>query len=391
MNILICNAGSTSLKFKLWAMPELAVLAEGRVERVGSDSAIYTYRRGGFEERAEGLSIPDYTAGVRLFLDDLTDAAHGAISALDEIAAVGFKTVLSKDFYGVHALTEDVKAGMRAYMAVAPAHNGPYLEAIAVFEALLPDVPRIGVFETAFHTTIPLERRIYPVPYEWYEKYGVMRMGYHGASHGYIAERLKAHRRVISCHLGGSGSLCAILDGKSVDNSFGFSLQAGILHAQRTGDMDVYIIPYLLEQGLSMDEILFGLCKNGGLKGISGTSGDLRDVQAAADAGSERARLALDVYVTQLLRYIGAYYMELGGADAIAFTGGIGENSWRLREMLLDRLAHIGVKYDRALNRSVKGEQLISTPDSAVAVYVIPANEELIVVRSVWTWLSERV
>ncbi len=391
MNILICNAGSTSLKFKLWAMPELAVLAEGRVERVGSDSAIYTYRRGGFEERAEGLSIPDYTAGVRLFLNSLTDAAHGAISALDEIAAVGFKTVLSKDFYGVHALTEDVKAGMRAYMAVAPAHNGPYLEVIAVFEALLPDVPRIGVFETAFHTTIPLERRIYPVPYEWYEKYGVMRMGYHGASHGYIAERLKAHRRVISCHLGGSGSLCAILDGKSVDNSFGFSLQAGILHAQRTGDMDVYIIPYLLEQGLSMDEILFGLCKNGGLKGISGTSGDLRDVQAAADAGSERARLALDVYVTQLLRYIGAYYMELGGADAIAFTGGIGENSWRLREMLLDRLAHIGVKYDRALNRSVKGEQLISTPDSAVAVYVIPANEELIVVRSVWTWLSERV
>ena len=391
MNILICNAGSTSLKFKLWAMPELAILAEGRVERVGSDSAIYTYRRGGFEERAEGLSIPDYTAGVRLFLNSLTDAAHGAISALDVIAAVGFKTVLSKDFYGVHALTEDVKAGMRAYMAVAPAHNGPYLEAIAVFEALLPDVPRIGVFETAFHTTIPLERRIYPVPYEWYEKYGVMRMGYHGASHGYIAERLKAHRRVISCHLGGSGSLCAILDGKSVDNSFGFSLQAGILHAQRTGDMDVYIIPYLLEQGLSMDEILFGLCKNGGLKGISGTSGDLRDVQAAADAGSERARLALDVYVTQLLRYIGAYYMELGGADAIAFTGGIGENSWRLREMLLDRLAHIGVKYDRALNRSVKGEQLISTPDSAVAVYVIPANEELIVVRSVWTWLSERV
>ena len=388
MNILICNAGSTSLKFKLWAMPELTALAEGRVERVGSNSAIYTYRRSDFETRAEGLSIPDYTAGVRLFLDDLTDALHGAISVLDEIAAVGFKTVLSKDFYGVHELTEEVKAGMRAYIAVAPAHNGPYLEAITVFEALLPDVPRIGVFETAFHTTIPLERRVYPVPYEWYEKYGVMRMGYHGASHGYIAEKLKAHRRVISCHLGGSGSLCAILDGKSMDNSFGFSLQAGILHAQRTGDMDVYIIPYLLEQGLSMDEILYGLCKNGGLKGISGTSGDLRDVQTAADAGSARAKLAMDVYVTQLLRYIGAYYMELGGVDAIVFTGGIGENSWRLREMVLDKLAHIGVKYDRALNRRVSGEQLISTPDSAVAVHVIPANEELMVVRSVWSWLN---
>ena len=388
MNILICNAGSTSLKFKLWSMPELSALAEGRVERVGSDSAIYAYRRGDFETRAEGLTVPDYTAGVRLFLNSLTDTSHGAISSLSEIAAVGFKTVLSKDFYGVHELTEDVKAGMRAYMAVAPAHNGPYLEAIAVFEALLPDAPRIGVFETAFHTTIPLERRIYPVPYEWYEKYGVMRMGYHGASHGYIAERLKAYRRVISCHLGGSGSLCAILDGKSMDNSFGFSLQAGILNAQRTGDMDVYIIPYLLEQGLSMDEILDGLCKNGGLKGISGTSGDLRDVQTAADAGSARAKLAMEVYVTQLLRYIGAYFMELSGVDAIAFTGGIGENSWRLREMVLDRLAHIGVKYDRALNRRVSGEQLISTPDSAVAVHVIPANEELMVVRAVWTWLN---
>ena len=173
-----------------------------------------------------------------------------------------------------------------------------------------------------------------------------------------------------------------------MDNSFGFSLQAGILHAQRTGDMDVYIIPYLLEQGLSMDEILDGLCKNGGLKGISGTSGDLRDVQTAADAGSARAKLAMEVYVTQLLRYIGAYFMELSGVDAIAFTGGIGENSWRLREMVLDRLAHIGVKYDRALNRRVSGEQLISTPDSAVAVHVIPANEELMVVRAVWTWLN---
>lgn len=388
MNILICNAGSTSLKFKLWDMPTFCVLAEGRVERVGSDSAIYTYRCGDFTLHEDNLSIPDYTSGIRLFLSSLTESKHGALSSLDTLAAVGFKTVLSKDFYGVHELTEDVLGGMRAYLSVAPAHNGPYLEAIHVFETLLPNVPRIGVFETAFHTTIPLERRIYPVPYEWYERYGIMRMGYHGASHGYIAEKLSQYRRVISCHLGGSGSLCAILDGKSMDNSFGFSLQAGIPHAQRTGDMDVYIIPYLLDQGLSMDEILQGLCKNGGLKGISGTSGDLRDIEAAIESGSSRAQLALDVYATSLLRHIGAYYMELGGVDAIAFTGGIGENSWHLREMVLDKLSHIGVRFDRALNRQTSGEAVISTPDSTVAVHVIPANEELMVVRSVWTHLQ---
>ena len=389
MRILICNAGSTSLKFKLWEMPALAVLAEGRVERVGGDDALYSCRIGPHETKRSGLSVPDYAAGVRLFLNSLTDPQTGAVDALDEIAAVGFKTVLSKGFYGVHFLTPEVLAGMEAMMSVAPAHNGPYLEAIRVFESLMPDAPRIGVFETAFHTTIPLERRVYPVPYAWYEQYGVMRMGYHGASHGYIAQRLAGKRRVISCHLGGSGSLCAILNGKSVDNSFGLSLQAGVPHAQRAGDIDPYIIPFMLSQGLTMDEVLRGLGKDGGLKGLSGTSGDLRDVEAALEAGSPRAKLALDVYVTGILRYIGAYYMELGGLDALAFTGGIGENSWRVRKLVLDRLAHIGVKYDEALNRGCRSEAVISTVDSSVSVHVIPANEELMVVRSAFELLAK--
>jgi len=388
MKILICNAGSTSLKFKLWDMPSLSVLAEGRVERVGGGDAIFSSRIGAHAERRDGLNIPDYTSGVRLFLDSLTGPA-GALSSSGEIAAVGFKTVLSKGFYGVHYLTEDVLAGMEAMMSVAPAHNGPYLEVIRVFERLMPDAARIGVFETAFHATIPLERRVYPVPWAWYEQYGVMRMGYHGASHSYVAEKLAGRKRVISCHLGGSGSLCAILDGKSVDNSFGLSLQAGIPHAQRAGDIDPYIIPYLLDKGLSMNDILLGLGKNGGLKGLSGTSGDLRDVEAAIEGGSERARLALDVYAAGIIRYIGAYYMELGGLDALAFTGGIGENSWRVREMVLDRLAHIGLRYDGALNRACRGEAVISTDDSAVSVHVIPANEELMVARAAFSLLRE--
>lgn len=384
VKILICNAGSTSLKFKLWDMPEFTVLAEGRVERVGSDNAIFSYKSDKGSTGKDGISVPDYTAGIQLFLDALSSSELRAVDKLDEIAAVGYKTVLSKDHYGVHELSDDVLDGMRAYFTVAPAHNGPYLEAISVFKKLLPDVKQVGVFETAFHRTIPEERCVFPIPYEWTQKYGIRRMGYHGASHGYIAERLKDYRRVVSCHLGGSASICAILDGKSMDNSFGFSLQMGIPHASRTGDVDVYIVPYLLGQGLSLDEIYEGLGKNGGLKGISGTSGDMRDIEEAIQNGSERAELALKVLATHILRYIGAYSMEIGGLDALAFTGGIGENSIRLRSMILDGMAHLGVKVDEAANGAGSGERRITTDDSDVAVYVIPANEEYMVVRETY-------
>lgn len=390
MKILICNAGSTSLKFKLWQMPELAVLAEGRCERVGAANAIFTYACGAHAERREPVAIADYAAGISLFLARLTDGECGALADLSELDAVGFKTVLSRGYPGVHVLTEAVLDGMRAYMSVAPAHNGPYLQAIEVFTRLLPDVPRVGVFETAFHRTIPLYRRIFAVPYEWTEKYGIMRMGYHGASHGYIAEKMTArgHRRVISCHLGGSGSICAILDGRSIDNSFGLSLQMGIPNASRTGDTDVYLVPYLLGEGLTLEEIYAGFGRDGGLRGISGTSGDMRDIEAALAAGSERARLALDYYANAIMNYIGAYYMQLGGLDALAFTGGIGENSARLRGVIMERLAHIGVVPDAAANRDGAGERRISAPESAVEVHVVPAGEELMVVRETYRALQ---
>ena len=390
MKILICNAGSTSLKFKLWDMPALHVLAEGKVERVGSTDAIFHYLNAGFAIRQSNLAIPDYTAGIKRFLDALSATQGGAVASLAEIDAVGFKTVLAKGFYGVHELTEEVKNGMRAYFIVAPAHNGPYLEAIAVFEKLLPDVPRVGVFETAFHRTIPMARRIFPVPYEWYEKYGVMRMGYHGASHGYIAQKLSDKRRVISCHLGGSASICAILDGKSMDNSFGFSLQMGIPHASRTGNVDPYLVPFLLEQGLTLQEIYDGLGKSGGLKGISGTSGDIRDIDDAIRSGSQRAQLALDVLVTHIIRYVGAYAMELGGVDAIAFTGGIGENYAPLRRAVLEAMGFMGMVIDDEANECGAGERLISAPESAIEAHVIPANEELMVVRSTYALIQSK-
>ena len=391
MKILICNAGSTSLKFKLYDMPAEEVLASGGVERVGStDDAIYKYDNAsrGVSLREEKQSVPDYETGIRRFLSDLTDAERGAIGSVADIDRVGFKTVLSRGYYGVHELTEPVLQGMRDMYAAAPAHNGPYLAAIEALRAVLPEAMFVGAFETDFHRTIPLDRCVYGVPYEWMEKYGVRRMGYHGASHSYVASLLNEWEgkkyRAISCHLGGSGSICAIENGESRDSSFGFTLQTGLIHNNRVGAMDADIIHYLRAQGLSDEEIEYGMTKNGGLKGISGVSGDLRYVLEAAEAGNERAKLAVDVYVTGIIRYIGAFAAELGGLDCLAFTGGIGENSAVIRKMVCERLEYMGVRLSTRRNTKEKGDRSISKKRSKVRVYVIAANEELGVARKTY-------
>lgn len=391
MKILICNAGSTSLKFKLYDMPAEEVLASGGVERIGStDDAIYKYDNAsrGVSLREEKRSVPDYETGIRRFLSDLTDGERGAIVSIADIERVGFKTVLSRGYYGVHELTEPVLQGMREMYAAAPAHNGPYLAAIETLRGVLPEAMFVGAFETDFHRTIPLERCVYGVPYEWMEKYGVRRMGYHGASHSYVASLLNEWEgkkyRAVSCHLGGSGSICAIENGESRDSSFGLTLQTGLIHNNRVGAMDADIVYYLRAQGLSDEEIERGMTKDGGLKGISGVSGDLRYVLEGAEAGNERAKLAVDVYVTGIVRYIGAFAAELGGLDCLAFTGGIGENSAVIRKMVCERLEHMGVRLSTRRNTKEKGDRRISKKRSKVRVYVIAANEELGVARKTY-------
>ena len=393
MKVLVCNVGSTSLKFKLFDMPGDVVLAEGKVERVGRTDAIFHYinRGTGYAVQLEDQSILSYAEGIRRYLDCLTDPDNGVISCVSDIERVGFKTVLAKGFYGIHELTEEVLKAMEDYLIVAPAHNGPYLEAIRQIQQVLPGVRLVGVFETAFHTTIPKARRIYGIPYEWYEEYGIQRMGYHGASHGYIADVLTEQcggtGSAISCHLGGSGSLCAIKDGVSVDNSFGFSLQTGLIHANRIGDTDAYIIPYLLAQGKSIDEITKGMDKQGGLLGISGVSNDLRDVQIAAEGGNQRAQLAIDAYCAGIIHYVGAYYAELGGLDHLVFTGGIGENSSLVREKVCTAVSHFGIVLDGEKNARRSGEpRIISAEESKVKVWVIPANEELGIARRTYEY-----
>lgn len=386
MKLLVSNVGSTSLKFKLFEMPEETILCEGKVERVGSlDSGIFSYtnRLNGAKKYLADLKIPSYADGIRLFLSHMTDVDDGVVTSVREIDGIGFKTVLSKGYYGVHELTQEVMDGMKECLFVAPVHNAAYIEAIDQFRAILPDTRMVGVFETAFHTTIPKERRIYAVPYEWYEDYGLMKMGYHGASHGYIAEQALRQGKadyIISCHLGGSCSICAIKDGKSVDNSFGYSLQTGVMHANRCGDVDPYMVPFLESKGISKEKILEGLSKRGGLLGLSGVSNDLREVQEAANQGNERAQLAINVFVNQIVRYIGSYYAELGGLDQLVFTGGIGENSALIRLKVCQALQHFGIMIDQAANENCR-EGIISAEESRVLVSVIPANEELGIAR----------
>ena len=392
MIVLACNVGSTSLKFKVYDMPEGRVLARGAVERVGSrNDALFRYSNEGTGAKVDlkGQDIATYEVGIRKFLSCLTDGEIGALKAVDEIERVGFKTTLSKGHFGVHELTKEVMQGMEDWISLAPLHNRAYLDAVAVMQSVLPDARFIGVFETAFHRDIPLERKIFGVPFEWYEQYGVQRLGYHGASHGYIADVLNAKGKeyaAISCHLGGSCSLCAIKNGKSVDTSFGMSLESGLIHANRVGDIDTEISYFLRDQGLTDKEILDGLQKHGGLLGISGVSNDLRYVLEAAEAGNQRAELAVNVFVTGILHYIGSFYIDLGRLDYLVFTAGIGEHSAPIRRRICEKLKAVGVELDEEKNLTVPADGCISREDSRVKVLVIPTDEELGIARRTYEY-----
>ena len=394
MKILVCNVGSTSLKFKLYEMPEKKVYATAKVERVGSETeAIYSFTNVATGEKIEKdhLAVPKYADGIALFLGDLLDKKQNILSDIKEISAVGFKTVLAKGHHGVFELNDEVLQAMNDYLFIAPAHNRPYLDAIGEFKAMLPDALLVGSFETAFHMTIPMERRLYAVPYEWYEKYGIQRFGFHGHSHEYTARHLpeltgKTSFKAVSCHLGGSSSLCAIKDGKSVDCSFGFTPQTGLPHAARVGDIDAYVVPFLMNEGLTMDEITTGFAKNGGLLGISGVDSDLRFIEEAANDGNERAKLAMDMLVASIVKYIGSFYAEMGGLDYITFAGGIGENSKSIRRMVCEKLACFGVTLDESKNNSVKGECEISAADSAVKIFVVATDEEQMVATKTYEY-----
>lgn len=386
MKVLVANLGSTSFKYRLFDMADERQLARGGSERIGSGEGRSFVEIGGRRQELES-AVPDHAAAVRRCLDQLTDPQHGCLRDAAEVAAIGFKAVHGGAFSGVQRVTPAVLAAMEAMSEVAPAHNPPYIAAMRLLSEKLPEIPLVAAFETGFHQTVPDRLRYYAVPFDWAEKHRVMRWGFHGASHRYIAGRTaellgRGDLRIISCHLGGSSSLCAIKNGQSVASSLGMSPQSGIPHNNRAGDFDLFALPVLLkETGKSLPQILKELDSQSGLLGLSGLSGDVRDLEDAAAQGNARAQLALDVFITSVRHYLGAYLVELGGADVIVFTGGIGENGASVRSAVCAGLASLGISLDAGANARANGECSIAAADSRTQIWVIPTNEELVVAR----------
>ncbi|MFO0909813.1 MAG: acetate/propionate family kinase [Isosphaeraceae bacterium] len=388
MKILVANLGSTSFKYRLYDLAEGSeqLLARGAIERIGSGQArVKIVSPRGEVELVE--PVADHGDAVQICLDQLTDSQFGVLQNASDVAAIGFKAVHARNLTGVHKVDEDVLDAMEAFADVAPAHNPPYVAAMRMLSDRFPRLPLVAAFETGFHRTIPEANQRYAVPDRWATELGIRRWGFHGASHRFIAGRMaqllgRDDLKVISCHLGGSASLCAIREGRSVACSLGMSPQSGLPHNNRVGDFDVFALPVVLkETGMSFDQALDVLANQSGLEGLSGAGRDLRDIEAAAEAGNPKAILAIDVFVASVRHYLGAYLLELGGADAIVFTGGIGENSVRMRNGVCRDLDWFGIELDPERNERGAPERRVSTDSSRVQLWTVPTNEELVVAR----------
>jgi len=390
MKILICNVGSTSLKYKLFDMDANGgntfpaaekVLATGKAERVGTEKSVFQHNGGELTQE----HFPTHREAIMKMMENLL---ADTITSMDEIACVGFKVVHAKGVTGVQYLTEDVLSAMADFNSVAPAHNPPYIAAIRQFRELMPKTPLIGSFETGFHATMPPEAYLYSIPVELSKKYALRRYGFHGASHEYVtgfvsADMKNENIRLVSCHLGGSGSLAAVKNGKCMDTTLGLSLQCGVMHNNRIGDIDPYIIFHLVEEcGMELREVKTMLQSKSGLYGLSGgVSNDLRDIQDAAKNGNEDCQNAIKAYAYGIKKYIGAYAAAMGGLDGIVFGGGIGRKSDTVRAMSLDGLEFLGVHLDEEKNASAEGGDDISADGSTVRVFVVDTNEEIVVAR----------
>jgi acetate kinase len=386
--ILVANIGSTSFKFRLIEMPSERVLAKGGVERIGSADAPWKAQIGSEPEQKGVADLPNHGAAIAL--------VEKLLGGFEGLAAVGFKPVMARGISGTQVLAEPVLKAMEEINTLLPAHNPPYVAAVRSFHQSHPNLPCIGTFETAFYDDVPVENVRYPVPREWETKFGIRRYGFHGASHRFVSQRCAELRstdklRIISCHLGGSSSIAAVRDGKAINSSWGMTPQSGLPQNNRVGDFDVFALIYLARDlGLGIDAVEKALTSQSGLKGLSGlATGDIRDLRDAASQGNADAKIALDVFVAAIRKYIGQFLVEMNGADVLIFTAGIAENNPALREQICANLDFCGLELDReANNKTGAVEAVISTPGSKIEVRVIPANEELIIARNAWAKLS---
>lgn len=389
MKILVLNCGSSSIKYALYNMDDKSVMTSGGAERVGLDGAFVKVKLPNGEKKTVMHDIPEHTEGVKFIFSLLTDPEIGVIKDLNEIDAVGHRMVHGGEKFNKSVvLTDEVLKTFEECIDLAPLHNPANLKGVKAVSELMPGLPQVGVFDTAFHQTMPAHSYLYAIPYELYEKYGVRRYGFHGTSHRYVSKRVcdflgvnPADKKVITCHIGNGGSIAAVDGGKCVDTSMGLTPLEGLMMGTRSGDIDGGAITFLEKKlGLDADGMSNLLNKKSGVLGITGISSDMREIESANDNGNERAKLALDMYSYRIKKYVGAYAAAMGGCDIIVFTAGVGENQASMREDVCKNMEYMGVKLDVEKNKTIRGEEaIISTPDSKVTVCVIPTDEELMI------------
>lgn len=390
MNVLVINCGSSSLKFQLIDSISEKVLAKGLCERIGIEGSRLVYQPEGGEKEVIESDMPNHSKAVGMVLDALVNEKTGVIKSLDEVGAVGHRIVHGGEkFASSTIITDEVIEAIKECNDLAPLHNPANLIGIDACKEHMPDTPMVGVFDTAFHQTMPEDAYIYGLPYEYYEKYKIRRYGFHGTSHSYVSKRVSEildkpydELKTIVCHLGNGASICAVNGGKSVDTSMGLTPLEGLIMGTRSGDIDPAIMEFIAnKENMSMEEVMNVLNKKSGVYGITGFTSDFRDIMDAMAKGDKRAELAIHVFAYRVIKYIGAYAAVMNGVDAIAFTAGLGENNSYIRERICNSLEYLGVKIDKSLNETKQDEIIISTPDSKVKVLVVATNEELKIAR----------
>ncbi|SHJ66141.1 acetate/propionate family kinase [Tepidibacter formicigenes] len=390
MNILVINCGSSSLKYQLINMENESVLAKGLAERIGIEGSVVKHQTTGKDKVTIEESMKDHKDALKIVLDSIAHPEYGAVKDMNEISAVGHRVVHGGEKFTTSVvITDEVKKGIEDCVELAPLHNPANLIGINACQEILPNVPMVAVFDTAFHQTMPKSSFLYGLPYELYEKYGVRRYGFHGTSHKYVSQRAAQmlgknieDLKIVTCHLGNGASIAAVENGKCVDTSMGFTPLEGLIMGTRCGDMDPAIVPFIMEkEGLDAVGLNNLMNKKSGVLGMTGISSDFRDIEDAANNGDEKAITALDAYCKRVKKYIGSYMAEMGGLDVVLFTAGIGENSTLIREQVCKGLEGIGIKIDIEKNNVRGEERVISTENSKVKVLIVPTNEELMIAR----------
>lgn len=394
MKVLVVNCGSSSIKYQLFEMDNELVLAKGLVERIGLEGSILTHQPTGKEKKVINANITNHVIGISLVLEALTDANYGVISNMNEIDAIGHRGIHGGEKFSDSVLiNENVIKAIEECNDMAPLHNPPSISGINACTELMPNVPQVIVFDTAFHQTMPKHAFMYGLPYEAYEKYGIRRYGFHGTSHKYVSQRVAElmgkdfnDLKIITCHLGNGSSVAAIKNGKCIDTSMGFTPLEGLLMGTRCGNIDPAIIPFLMKkEDMTMDQIDNYINKKSGVLGVSGISSDFRDIEKAAEGGNARAQLALDMFTYEVVKFVGSYAAAMNGVDAIVFTAGVGENSIEMREHISSGLEYLGTKVDKEKNNVRGKEREFSVDGSKVKLFVIPTNEELVIARDTKT------